>query len=318
MYFPYLRGKQFDLLAIREFSSENKGNSKIIPIIEPVKSSFSSIKLAVDVMLSDDQKFALVLNPSLGDFKKSPSGYDLYNELPKLKDNYGKWIPAIIFSSTEKVSDIILRYNLKGVMIIFPEGLDVSQDHTLNLLKRDSIEYIVIGDVRERNSREIFEELNSKKIIRLDNQFNNKTRNVDYLEKEDEFFSSEFYYYEKDGYYGFSDYLTLPKDFIDGGMLPYAIAIHLTYKFNDRKIHIHHFVSDTNFDQSNIQGKFREAAQKVEPFFTDKDKTQSINYLIQLVKDEKYPGLGYIKKLSIKNHIELINEILTSHYENLR
>lgn len=37
MYFPYLRGKQFELLALREFANKNASNRKIIPIIEPVK-----------------------------------------------------------------------------------------------------------------------------------------------------------------------------------------------------------------------------------------------------------------------------------------
>ena len=43
------------------------------------------------------------------------------------------------------------------------------------------------------------------------------------------------------------------KDFQDGGMLPYAIAIHLTYLKSSEEIYVHHFVSDSNYDQSNIK-----------------------------------------------------------------
>ena len=37
MYFPYLRGKQFELIAIRELVEMMSATGKIIPIIEPVK-----------------------------------------------------------------------------------------------------------------------------------------------------------------------------------------------------------------------------------------------------------------------------------------
>lgn len=36
MYYPYLRAKQFELKALREFSEEHSG-SNIVPILEPVK-----------------------------------------------------------------------------------------------------------------------------------------------------------------------------------------------------------------------------------------------------------------------------------------
>ena len=67
------------------------------------------------------------------------------------------------------------------------------------------------------------------------------------------FFSDDFAFYKIDKLYGFSDYVTMGKDFQDGGMLPYAIAIHLTYLKSSEEIYVHHFVSDSNYDQSNIK-----------------------------------------------------------------
>ena len=71
MYLPYLRGKQFKLIALREFIESNPGNINILPIIEPVKSSYNGIKLAIKCFFKVDFKFALIINPSDGDFKKS-------------------------------------------------------------------------------------------------------------------------------------------------------------------------------------------------------------------------------------------------------
>ena len=44
MYFPYLRGRQFELIAIREMIEKNLINDKVIPIIEPVKASSTFLK----------------------------------------------------------------------------------------------------------------------------------------------------------------------------------------------------------------------------------------------------------------------------------
>ena len=150
-----------------------------------------------------------------------------------------------------------------------------------------------------------------KNIIRLDNCFIERPRNVDYLSIPEEKFTEEHKFYHEDHFYGLSDYTALPKDFIDGGMLPYAVAIHMTYEKNSDEIYVRHFVSDTNDDQSNIQRKFFEAASKLKEFFSSKEKTQAINELIQLLDNEKYPGLGVIKKLSIRNHLELMNRIMS-------
>lgn len=39
MYFPYLRGRQNELLCLRELLDAGKLSSQVIPIIEPVKFS---------------------------------------------------------------------------------------------------------------------------------------------------------------------------------------------------------------------------------------------------------------------------------------
>ena len=36
MYFPYVRGRQYELLALRELVSKDLLSSNILPVIEPV------------------------------------------------------------------------------------------------------------------------------------------------------------------------------------------------------------------------------------------------------------------------------------------
>ena len=295
------------MLALREFAQNFPRAQKIVPVIEPVKTSFNSLKIAVETMLRHELIFALVLNPNDGDFRTEDK--DVFSEITSLHTS-DKWVPAFVFNGagSEIVSKIDF-YGFKEAMIIFKDGVDAN-NFDISFLDDDRIMYIVNGDPDSRAVRKYLSRLPNKRIIRLDNCFNERPRNVDYLKNIDEKFTEAHRTFIEDGFYGFSDYVTLPKRFIDSGMLPYAVAIHLTYEKNEDEIYVHHFMSETNDDQSNISKKFDEAAKKIEPFFLDKEHTDAVDELIDINKQEKYPGLGVIKKLSIKNHLELMDKIL--------
>lgn len=310
MYLPYLRGKQFELIAVREFAKEHPHNQYIIPVIEPVKSTFNSLTTAIKDMFENELRFSLVLNPIDGDFKRIRK--EILSEISILDGNKTNWIPALICSSNEE-GDSILSYikskDLHNVMLIYKNGIELD-DAKMTFLSNPRISFIVNGDANSRITMRKLRTL-QKNIIRLDSCFIERPRNIDYLNIPEEKFTEEHRFYQDDHFYGISDYTALPKDFIDGGMLPYAVAIHMTYEKNSDEIYVRHFVSDTNDDQSNIQRKFFEAASKLKNFFSNKQKTPAIEALIQLLDDEKYPGLGVIKKLSIRNHMELMNRIMS-------
>ena len=92
MYFPYLRGKQFELIALREFAIQYPNTEQIIPIIEPVKSTFNGLTTAARIMFEQNLRFALVLNPADGDFKRITK--DILSEISILSENMEKWIPT--------------------------------------------------------------------------------------------------------------------------------------------------------------------------------------------------------------------------------
>ena len=314
MYYPYLRGKQFELLALRELANELAGDFRFVPIVEPVKMTFTGLTTAVSTMINKNLKFALVLNPNEGDFQFEKK--DLLHEIAPLKDHRDAWLPAFIYqdSENENIEQIIDRYELEHVMLVF--GDYSIQERNLNvfhLLEKTQVEYVVVSEGDSRTlMRRLFHQYPDKKFIRLDDNFNEAKRNADYGQHTDERFTEEHLYYEDDHFYGFGDYTALNKHFAEGGMLPYAIAIHLTYQQEDRVVYIHHFVSDTNDDRSNIQGKFIEAARKVELFYRDHEKTPAVEEILHLIEEGRYPGLGFLKKLSIKNSIQLMNRILKS------
>ena len=315
MYYPYLRGKQFELLALREFSSEFKNNHTIVPIIEPVKKQVNGLNAAALSMIENGMKFAVILNPSDGDYRHTGIDNDILMSLTALTGDRDNWIPAYIYKHNGRtLLDHAKQNNLSNLMIIFPSGADVNNEVLMEFLSKDEVAFVVSGNLsNNRSARGRLLRL-GKALISLEDRFNERPRNADYANEVDEIFSEDFAYYKNDGLAGFADYTPMAKDFIEGGMLPYAIAIHLTYQKSDDQIFVHHFVSDNNFDQSNIRGKFHEAAVKIAPFFNNNGlyHTSAVDELIRRAEsDDGYPGLGYIKKLSVKNHLELITHILS-------
>lgn len=311
MYYPYLRAKQYELKALREFSAEHIGQNSITPILEPVKQQPNALNIAIDEMLANSLKFALILNPRNGDFKHPTVSFDMWHQNDKLMSNKEGWIPAFLYSkhNADEILSLITEYEIGHAMIIFRTCMDIDDETAWNIINNPAIKYVVnsFGSTVSRRLRSRLKDT-GRQIIRLDDCFKSKVRNADYSLEVDELFSEEpFFYAEEGNLDGYSDYTTLPSEYIEGGMLPYALAIHLSYKKNEEQLYVHHFVSDSNETNNDIRGKFREAARKVAPFYEGKTKTAAVEEIIAKANDpEGYPGLGYLKKLSIKNHLELI------------
>ena len=144
-----------------------------------------------------------------------------------------------------------------------------------------------------------------------EDHFPKQTRNIDYLNIDTEFFSSDHLYYMDDGYKGFSDYSVVGEEYSETGFAPYAVAIHIVY-FDERNIlRIAHFVSDSNDDISDPARKFAEAVEKLVKWNkTMKLDTIGIREFEAAYKNKTYPGLGVVKKYSIMHHLELMSKYL--------
>jgi hypothetical protein len=309
MYYPYLRGRQFELIALREFAMERGDNNNIVAIIEPVKKSLNSIKLAVARLSEGNVGFAIILNPEVGEVTGPGEILDEISD--QLADNRN-FIPALILNDNyDQVNHIISEFNLSGVMLICRESIDTNSPEFESIIFSDNVRLIVSPENRTLKRKLAGR---GKELIRLDDNFKGQRRNSDYINMPDEKFSEEHLYYVEDAYQGFSDFTIVVSEFSEGGAAPYAVAIHLTYQKSNGEIWIRHFVSETNDDRSNIQGKFAEASSKA-VIFLDQENIHSnaSEELRRYFYNSTYPGLGTIKKLSIKNHLELINSILPGH-----
>lgn len=302
MYYPYLRGKQFELIALREFAQEHEDCKKIIPIVEPVRLSCDGLVKTVGVYSQKQLPIAVVLNPTLGDFEHGSQRCNIKEALGDLS-----YIPAFIWSKhTDDISEFIQKNSLNNIMLIFLHGVDSDDDKVVDLLSNSKISHIVGLENRslKRKAHNA-----GKQVIVLKDCFNKRASNKNYKDAEDELYSADHAFYAEDGFDGFSDYCVLPKDFTEGGVQPKYVAIHLTYKKNEEEVWVHHFVSDMDVS-GNIQGKFAEAARKVDSFYDGRSRTETVKALLEYYTEGKYPGLGMLKKYSITNHLELMSTLL--------
>lgn len=307
MYLPFLRGKQFEFLALREVAFELGENcANVIPIVEPVKKDLKAAINAFSVLKQYKMKFAVILNPNHGDFETPFEGF-VESVVEQLGDN-DNWVPAFFLgkNSPQGISDIVSKYDFPEIMLVETGALDV--DGFDAVLSLPQARYIVYSDADSRVlDRKLRRYANLNKV-RLDDNFRAEKTNKGYRGQEDQKFTDVHRYYKEEGFFGLSDYTTLSSTFNDGGALPRVLAIHLTYEKNEEEVWIHHSLSHS-YDNGaeNVQLKFKEAAEDVRDFFADRPKTAGIQEILNYLDAGKYPGLGVLKKLSMKNHIVLMS-----------
>lgn len=309
MYFPYLRGRQYELLALRELLTMNLLSKKILPIIEPVKAS-ATLPLSMDAFVSAERNIGLIMNPGVGSFIKDFRNEKNASIAGKIKDSIKSEYIIRFYHATKHLPitfEHLQAHNpaidLNQVAIICTSSDGIPQVEAA--FDTSKPRFSVIPDESTFRRR-----IRSNRIMLAD-RFNKRLRNNDYIETPDEAFSSDHLYYDDDGYMGFSDFSIIGNDYSDTGFAPYAVAIHIVYFDADWNLRIHHFVSDTNDDITDPAGKFEEAVSKLVEWNKEKNlDTAGIRALINAYESKKYPGLGTVKKYSIMHHLELIGYYL--------
>lgn len=306
MYFPYLRGRQFEVIAIRELLEKKLISPKIIPIVEPVKLS-STLTKTMKVFNESQRNLVIVHNPLVGNFSKDI----IETEKVGIVQNYYDLFSAKNIIKGHIVNDLSSRQldSLDEAGIDLNDILTISYkrdvlDQYKNLFSEMSCKYNLIPD-----DRKFGRVVRSNKVLLVD-RYSKRERNLDYKDV-DEFFSDDHLYYAEEGYIGYSDFSIVGDEYSESGFAPYAVAIHFVYFNEDRELNIIHFVSDSNDDIRDPGGKFYEAVTKLAKWGEGKQiDTYGYNILIKHYHDGTYPGLGVLKKLCIMHHIELISRFL--------
>ena len=291
MYYPYLRGKMYELLAIKELIENGLINSKnVSPIIEPVRDN-STFNNLLKLAKKNDYNLNIISNPQVGEYKAVDQ------------------LPGLIKVNNMKNSIIIQNNN---TVTISKDDLYDAPVEVLDDSNRNSTINVVQDSLVFNKSRIG----NPKHVVVFNDCFNRQDRNADYSENQDENFSEYHLVYKEVGYEGFGDYSIIGKDYQDSGFAPYAVAIHIVYFDKNNILRIHHFVSDSNDDMYDPANKLHEALGKLHnwvnssSFDKDKNSSEGLMQLDTLFSEDRYPGLGFLKKLEIMHHLEIMNRYL--------
>lgn len=287
-YYPYLRGKQFDLLAVNTLIKEKRWSKKIHPIIEPVR---DSVTLKKTIELFDQQALIcyLITNPQVGTAKL----FDAKRFDWKLAED-----------SNVKTAEIITKENP------FNAELYLFNAHSPRKKADLRISSHALSVIPDQGRFRILEV--PHKIL-LREAFQTHKNVANYGEKEDDFYSDEHLYPELNPI-GFSDYTIEGSRYFDKGGPSRAIALHISYFDAYLNLRVKHFVSDSNESAQDQSGKFFEALAKLTDWYSrNQDQlllTLGLEELLHYEETKKFPGLGSIKKWSLAHHLELIGAFL--------
>ena len=304
MYFPYLRGRQFELIALRELVEKDVLSSRITPIIEPVKLSSTLVK-TIEAYGEKSRQLAIITNPKVGSFSsdaKEEKNQKLKESLSaNLKENNNILYMYLLRASSKPEKFIERHADYMGTICNDKDAVPVYESY----FSETDVKFNLIPDESG------FRRKVRKNRVLLADKFNKQERNNDYIEIDDEPFSEDHLYYAEDGYVGFADYSVVGEEYNETGFAPYAVAIHIVYFDADESLRVKHFVSDSNDDISDPAGKFQEALSKLVEWNKEKQlDTVAMKEFEDLYRREAYPGLGTVKKLSIMHHLELIGRYL--------
>ena len=311
MYYPYLRGKQYELILLRENAARVR--ESIVPIIEPVKQAMQGLQRALEALVANECRFIVVANPRCGELADDAQA--LLDELrrPYLASD-PRWRVGCIMDgqTTAEETQAILELNRETVVIHTGQG---NHGGLLDCLMRDADVrcHVFIEAGTGRLYRHRFAE--GERVLVRDGFIVRPNR--EHKLKPSEHFSDLHITYPDEGMNGFGDYLIVGSEFTEAGGPAHAVAIHLTYlqPDEDDDMYVRHYISDRETSPTDPAGKFAEALAKLVADVGTAGslilRTDAVAEFAQLHERGHYPGLGYVKKLSMQHHLELLSQFLS-------
>lgn len=308
MYFPFMRGKQHELAALKK-TSPHLDRNKIRPIIEPVKKDFKRLISAVTELNKHGISPLILINPIEGDMK-SANNFDLYVELVK---NSLKFLPCVSFTTNS------FQVSSSLVTQLIQDNIEYSTYFKDEPTQNSSI--IVnnarINTVRKTNNTTNHFLTSTPNLVQISDSFSSQSRNADYPTHPYIFSDAHLTYTNNPNMIGFGDYQIVGESFSESGGPARAVALHITYidAASNNLMLIKHCVSvSNNGTTTGTAAKFLEALNDLINFANATpsvdQSTLGFKAFLSLYNRQHYPNLGPAKENSIMHHIETINNYL--------
>jgi hypothetical protein len=306
MYYPYFRGKQYELLTIRE-NAALLSVSNFVPIIEPVKESLGALTRALTAIRDAGGSVIVIVNPHHGDHAEDGLGISTLLSEEFADDEEIR--VGILLKGDMTAEDAVACYEQHEdhqrtfIHAGFTQARALAEQLGANL---PDTQHVFLEPVCGKLYRKHFDGCN-RVLIRDGFE---KRRNKDHPLLEP--FSDLHVTYPDEGMDGFGDFLTVGDEYSESGGPAYAVAIHITFvdPAKDDEMFVYHFVSESQDTPTDPAGKFAEAlaamVDTLDNINTPVIETGAVQAFRELHEEGHFPGLGVVKKLSMQHHIETL------------
>lgn len=310
MYHPYFRGKQFELLTIRE-TAPLLAQSGFTPIIEPVREALKGLGRALESVCEAKGRAIVIVNPDYGDHAGDGTSISaLLKEGFLDKDGISA---GILLKKSMTVDAALKLWEEHGNHdpTFIHAGFSEAKTLADRLPKLETTSHVFIEAHCGKLYRKHFK--GSTRILIRDGF--KKRRNADHPPVEQ--FSDLHVTFEEEDMDGFGDFLIVGDEYVEGGGPAYAVAIHATFIDPEHEdvMFIYHFVSETRDTPTDPAGKFMQALDqliaKLESGTSHLHDGPAMGEFRALHAQRHFPGLGHVKKLSMKHHIETLADFFS-------
>jgi hypothetical protein len=306
MYFPYLRGKQFELEALLDVNPTVFKNT--LPIVEPITLGRKNLYSRLS---NQDVPLILVTNPfypRTNTLSTSSIQSLIDNELANhttltagfIIDQRFDTSHLVAFLTTNPTREkaIIFRCNPTPAVLVIIKSLIATQH----------ISYLVFDESKTTNRTQVVFN-NHPKVVLLTDGFQRQERNADY--PANSAFDSVYNTWTTSSWYGIGDYVTIGDFFREGGGQAYVICLHITVPTSSGLI-IHHFSSISHPKTATFPAlKFTEANQSLNiSAHISPLNSSGLKLYRHWHHTQHYPGLGAAKKASMMHHIEIMSSVI--------
>jgi hypothetical protein len=313
IYFPYLRGKQNELLALQDAASRLAKHGGVLPVVEPVKSNVAALMRAGNRLAAAGVPFCIVTNPRVGQLAGAAGAVQSKLIAPLLAAN-APIVPAFQLTNGATVTQLTTFLGaypkLDVILVHWDPVLQVSQILSAAQRHTKTVRHVLASS---RLPAAYVGAFSKGSRVTLADGFQVEAKNANY--PAESFFSDAWHSHAKAGWSGFGDFLMVGDAYKDSGGPAYAVAVHLTHdQTNHPAIYCRHFVSDDIVGQANPGGKYLQAVAKLVKHVARKPSAWAYSTAIPEFKQHHstghYPGLGAVKRLSMRHHLELMMHLL--------
>jgi hypothetical protein len=305
-YFPFLRGKQNELLALRALAGRIAKSASVYPIIEPISAN-STTRISLDKFVEEEMPFVFITNPIHGEFAGDEDSLYAAFTVGGPLDEYDNFIPALYISRNTSILEVNrFNENYANVfrsVIYTGEPTDDAVRHWCST--EDRIYYHIINDGKV--SAAFVNNIAPARRVLIRDVFKRQVRNADFPAVE--FFTDLNTPEGNPTGVNWGNYSIQGDHYTDEGGPAHGVALHhVHFSESGESLSISHHLSDRHETTEDIPGKVIEAVEKLVADLENvtPSDTDACGLYRNMAESGHAGTLGYMKRLAIMHHIETI------------